>query len=167
MPRGQVHSAATDAATTAPVGTGLVEPAPPVGGPSAAPILIVDDDLVAVRLIEACLDRMHLRNPRVLAHDGTAAVDQLERCLSGQDPVPALVLLDGHLPGCSGLAVLQWMQRQPLLADVPVVMLTADSGVDSIRDAYAGGAASYLVKPVGYKALGDVLRGLNAPWMLV
>ncbi|MBA2769921.1 MAG: response regulator [Sporichthyaceae bacterium] len=134
---------------------------------TAAPVLIVDDDLVAVALIEACLDRMNLRNPRVVANDGRKAVTHLERCLDGQELVPALALLDGQLPGRSGLEVLQWMRQQPVLKDVAVVMLTGDSAVDSIRDAYAGGAASYLVKPVGFKALADVLRGLNAPWMLV
>lgn len=160
-------AAAAEATAERRASTGGSEPRSSEPATSAAPIFIVDDDVIAVRLIEASLDRMKLRNPRVLAHDGAAAVNQFERCLTGEDPVPALVLLDGQMPGRSGLEVLQWMRGQPGLADVAVVMLTSNSAVDSIRDAYAGGAASYLVKPVGFKALGDVLRGLDVPWMLV
>ncbi len=71
------------------------------------------------------------------------------------------------MPGRSGLEVLRWMRQQPALRDVPAIMLTGMSDVDSIHDAYSSGAASYLVKPVAFGALADVIRGLQRPWALL
>lgn len=136
----------------------------------ARPILVADDDPVALALISACFDRLRLCNPRLLVHDGEQALNELKRCLEPGNPEaspPALVLLDGQMPGRSGLEVMLWMREQPTLADVPVIMLTADGEVSSIQDAYDTGVSSYLVKPVGFQALGDVLRTLEVCWVLV
>lgn len=134
------------------------------------PILVADDDPVALGLINACFDRLRLSNPRLLVQDGEQALNELKRFLepgvTEQCP-PALVLLDGQMPGRSGLEVMLWMREQPKLSSVPVIMLTADAELGSINDAYATGVSSYLVKPVGYEALGDVLRTLDVSWALV
>lgn len=132
-----------------------------------APIVIVDDDDASRILIEASLSALRLANPVVMACDGDDAVLQLQPCLRNEALVPALVMLDGQMPGRSGLEVLRWIREQPALLDVPVIMLTAMSDVDSIQDAYGSGAASYLVKPVAFEALADVIRGLQRPWVLL
>ncbi len=134
---------------------------------TVAPILIVDDDDASRLLIEASLSALRLANPAVMACDGDDAVRQLQPCLRNEAPVPVLVMLDGQMPGRSGLEVLRWMREQPALRDVPAIMLTAMSDVDSIQDAYSSGVASYLVKPVAFGALADVIRGLHRPWALL
>jgi CheY-like chemotaxis protein len=141
---------------------------PVTSGPLAmAPILIVDDDDPSRLLIEASLSALRLANPVVMACDGDDAVQQLQPCLRNEALVPVLVMLDGQMPGRSGLEVLRWMREQPALRDVPVIMLTGMSDMDSIQDAYSSGAASYLVKPVAFEALADVIRGLHRPWVLL
>lgn len=132
-----------------------------------APILIVDDDDNSRLLIEASLSALRLANPVLMAYDGDDAVRQLQCCLRNEVPAPALVMLDGQMPGRSGLEVLRWMRQQPALRDVPAIMLTGMSDVDSIQNAYSSGAASYLVKPVAFQALADVIRGLQRPWVLL
>lgn len=134
---------------------------------AAAPTLIVDDDEPSRILIEASLAALRLANPVVMACDGDDAVRQLQPCLRNEALVPVLVMLDGQMPGRSGLEVLRWMREQPALREVPVIMLTGVSDVDSIQDAYSSGAASYLVKPVAFEALADVVRGLQRPWALL
>lgn len=134
---------------------------------AVAPILIVDDDDPSRLLIEASLSALRLANPVLMACDGDDAVRQLQPCLRNEAPVPVLVMLDGQMPGRSGLEVLRWMRQQPALRDVPAIMLTGVSDVDSIHDAYSSGAASYLVKPVAFDALADVIRGLQRPWALL
>lgn len=137
---------------------------------SGRPVLVADDDPIALELIVACLDRLRLRNPRLVVEDGDAAIEALTQCLQGAGDAPgcppALVLLDSQMPGRGGLDVMWWMREQPALAGVPVVMLTSDSDMTSIQDAYSHGVTSYLVKPVGFDALADVLRGLDVDWML-
>lgn len=62
---------------------------------------------------------------------------------------PDLVLLDVMMPGLDGLAVSATMQADPVLKEIPVVMLTAldrDSDMDAGMEA---GAKAYLNKPFG------------------
>lgn len=131
------------------------------------PILVADGDEGARSMICACFDALGLVNPRWFAGDGDEAVEQLSRCAGVAGRVPALVLLDGLLAGRNGLEVLRWMRAQPDLDSVPVIMLNTTADVHAIRDAYDSGAASYLVKPVAFEALGDVVRSLAMPWTLL
>jgi CheY-like chemotaxis protein len=132
------------------------------------PILVVDDDPVARALINEYLAVTGLLNPRLELPDGVQAIAEMQRRADlGADHLPALVLLDRHMPGCSGLDVLRWMRRTPALADVPVVLLSGDSAAAAVTQAYQLGARSYLVKPVGFEALGAVVRDLGLPWLLV
>lgn len=59
------------------------------------------------------------------------------------------------------------MRDDACLAEVPVVMLTATALLDEVNEAYALGIASYLVKPVAYDALVDVVRGLDTRWAIL
>lgn len=138
-----------------------------MASPGLRPILVADGDEGARSLICACFDALGLVNPRMFVGDGDAAVEQLTLCAGAAKQVPALVLLDGLLAGRNGLEVLRWMRAQPSLDSVPVIMLNTTADVHAVRDAYDNGAASYLVKPVAFEALGDVVRSLAMPWTLL
>jgi response regulator of citrate/malate metabolism len=130
------------------------------------PVLLVEDDPVHAELVPALLRVARMANPMITAVDG----DQAVRVLSEQaaaDALPALVLLDVHLPGRSGIDVLAWMRDHERLAEVPVVMLTAAADMGVIRRAYDLGIASYLVKPVGVDAIAAMVRDLSIPWALL
>ena len=128
-------------------------------------ILVVEDDALAALIIRQSLTQLRLVNPIVEARDAEAAMSALDDPPSGRPPV--LVLLDGTLPDRSGMDVLRFIKARPALADVAVVMLTGSSDANMVNEAYALGVSSYLVKPVGYEALGDVVRGLALPWLLL
>ena len=81
--------------------------------------------------------------------DGTAALDAVRR-----DP-PALVVLDLMLPGLDGLALCRALRADanPVLADVPVVMVTARvEEIDRLLGLEAG-ADDYLCKPFSPREL--------------
>lgn len=130
------------------------------------PVFLVDDDGVAQALVAHHLDELGLENPRRVFRDGTEVVAACE-AMGPDDPRPALVLLDGQMPRMGGLELLAWLRGRPDLAEVPVVLLTSESAADSVTTAYRLGISGYLVKPVGFDALGQVLRGLHLPWALV
>jgi CheY-like chemotaxis protein len=155
----------------APLDLEPVRPARVVSAPDGSvrvrPILIVDDDPSARLLVQESLRLLGLDNPRVEASDGGQAIDELRRLLAlGPAFLPAIVLLDRHMAGASGLDVLRWMRATPGLAELPVVMLTADDALDGVTEAYALGVSSYLIKPVGFGALAAVITGLALPWRL-
>ncbi len=137
-------------------------------GPHLPPILVVDDDPAARLLVRKFADKLGLANPLVEATDGASAIARLSQMVDGGSPaLPCLILLDLHMPGRSGLDVLAWIRAEPVLADCPVVVLSASSEVDELNRAEQLGVSSYLVKPVGFTALADVIRRLDAPWALL
>lgn len=129
--------------------------------PGVPPIVIADDDRAARELILRLFRRLNLVNPVVAAEDGKRAIELLDAAK------PALVLLDIDMPRASGLDVLTHMRAQDRLAGVPVIMLSGTSDLADVDAAYALGVMSYLVKPVGFVALRDVVLELGLPWALL
>jgi len=132
-------------------------------------ILIVEDNPTDVMLIRRAFARSNIANPIQVAIDGDRAVSYL----SGRDgyddraqyPLPALVLLDLKLPRRSGLEVLEWLRGQDALRRLPVVMLTSSRQSQDVNRAYDLGANSYLVKPVEFDDLQEMLGTLNTYWI--
>jgi len=132
-------------------------------------ILIVEDNATDVMLIRRALAKSNIANPVHVVVDGDRAVAYLSG-LDGYDdraqfPLPALVLLDLKLPRRSGLEVLEWLRGQDGLRRLPVVMLTSSRQSQDVNRAYDLGANSYLVKPVEFDALQEMLGTINAYWI--
>ena len=109
-------------------------------GRMAQTILIVDDDPVQRRLLEAAITRAGMAV--VTAPGGTPALDLLGGPRGDQF---TLVLLDLVMPDMDGLTVLAKLRvSHPSL---PVIVLTAKGGIDSAVDAMRAGASDFLVKP--------------------
>jgi CheY-like chemotaxis protein len=77
------------------------------------------------------------------AEDGPSIL----RRLSDAASPPDLLLLDVMMPGMSGLEVVEAVQRDPRLADLPVMLITASTGEAIPHLAARGGAVELLVKP--------------------
>jgi two-component system, OmpR family, alkaline phosphatase synthesis response regulator PhoP len=99
-------------------------------------ILVVDDDSATVEfVIEVLHDEGYLC---CAAYDGESAL------LAITTARPALVLLDLHLPGLTGLDVVAQLSRHGL-SHVPVVLMTADAA--AARQLPASTFPEYLLKP--------------------
>jgi CheY-like chemotaxis protein len=85
----------------------------------------------------------------------------------GRHPPPALLLLDLKLPRRSGLEVLAWLRQQPALRRLPVVVLTSSQEPSEVGRAYDLGANTYIMKPVEFDALLEVVRTLHLYWMVL
>ena len=76
---------------------------------------------------------------------------------------PDVVILDVMMPDISGLEVLRFMRRDPELAAIPVIVVSAKSMPSDIKTGIEAGASLYLTKPVGFldlkQAVDRVLQG--------
>ncbi len=113
-------------------------------------ILVVDDE----RAVRDSLRRaLELEGYDVeLAEDGEQALRRLE-----VDPQPDAVILDVLMPGADGLEVCRRLRS--IGNEVPVLMLTARSEIDSRVAGLDAGADDYLSKPF---ALAELLARLRA-----
>jgi DNA-binding NtrC family response regulator len=106
----------------------------------AQTILIVDDDPVQRRLLEAAITRSGMTV--VTAPGGQPALDLLAGPRGDQ---VSLMLLDLVMPDMDGLQVMERMRAHH--PDMPVIVLTAKGGIDSAVEAMRAGASDFLVKP--------------------
>ncbi|HCF28239.1 MAG TPA: two-component system response regulator, partial [Cyanobacteria bacterium UBA11049] len=72
-----------------------------------------------------------------------------------------------NLPRRSGLEVLEWLKQQPKLKRLPVVVLTSSREHTDLNRAYDLGANSYLVKPVAFDSLLNMVQTLNQYWLII
>lgn len=71
---------------------------------------------------------------------------------------PDVVLLDIMMPEISGLDILRQMRRDPNLAGIPVIVVTAKSMPTDIKNGMEAGAFTYLTKPVGFLDLKEAVE---------
>jgi two-component system alkaline phosphatase synthesis response regulator PhoP len=102
-------------------------------------ILVADDEKHIRELVELTLKH---NNYHVLtAADGESALEIATR------ERPALALLDIRMPKMDGYEVCRQIKRDPAIATMPVVFISAKAQEDEIQMGYAAGAQDYLLKP--------------------
>jgi DNA-binding response OmpR family regulator len=74
-------------------------------------------------------------------------------------------LLDLKLSLVNGFDVLEWMRKERKLRRVPVIVLSSSNRPADVKRAYELGANSFLVKPVAFEALLDLVKGINHYWL--
>lgn len=102
-------------------------------------VLLVDDDPGTIRLLGRIL--VNLGEVR-FATSGEAAL-RLAR-----ESAPDVILLDAQMPGMCGFEVCRALKADPLLADVPVIIVTSNREPAFEVAGFAIGAADFIVKPV-------------------
>ena len=114
-------------------------------------ILVVDDDPVQCRLLEAMLQKSGYET--VVLDNGDAALT----LLGGADGARIdCVILDLVMPNLDGLGVLARLRQAGI--NVPVIVQTAHGGIDNVVSAMRAGAIDFVVKPVGVERLLVSLR---------
>lgn len=116
-------------------------------------ILLVDDVSTNLKCEELIL---HDKYEVTMVKSGEDALRYLE------DQIPDLILLDIHLRKMDGYEVMEHMKRNPHLAKIPVILLTAAEQEDEERS-YALGAVDFIRKPFDPQML---LDRIEAVWKM-
>ncbi len=118
-------------------------------------ILIVDDDGDLRALVRTHLD--------ALGFDVLEAANGLEGIEIARERVPDVVIIDLRMPVMDGWAAIPILKDDPKTCDIPVVVLTTESGPDDRRLAEGAGCDAFHTKPVDMVALvarlHDLLQG--------
>ena len=128
----------------------------PEGHVAQPHVLVIDDDPHTLRYVREVLTR------EGYSLSVTADPDQVPRLMDEEEP--HLVLMDLMLPGTTGIDL---MRNVRSLSEIPVIFLSAYGQDQVIANAFAAGAADYVVKPFSPTELiariQAALRRQNAP----
>jgi signal transduction histidine kinase len=118
-------------------------------------ILVVEDerDISKVISINLKIEGMDV----VVAYDGPAALERIN------ESKPDCVVLDVMLPRISGWDILKYIKANPDTKDIPVVMVTGQSGERDQLRGLGAGAVKYITKPFSPVTLAETIKGLLKP----
>jgi twitching motility two-component system response regulator PilH len=110
-----------------------------------ARILIIDDDEIVCYGVKNILGKEGYEVMALLnAKDIIANVKKFK---------PDIILLDLYMPSIGGIEVCKMLNEDPVLKDIPIIILSAlDKRPDKLK-AYQQGVVEYLVKPIDREVL--------------
>lgn len=131
-------------------------------------ILLAEDDPNDVWLIQRAFQKANLGGVLKIVQNGEEAVSYLTGAGDFADrtkhPQPFLLLLDLKMPRMDGFEVLEWIRAEPKFRRLLVVVLTSSNVQKDIDRAYELGANSYLVKPVEFQEMVQMVHRFEIYW---
>ena len=131
-------------------------------------ILMADDDADDRRLTKDALEESRLANDLRFVENGEELLQYLRHegkfANEEEAPRPGLILLDLNMPRKDGRTALKEIKADPVLRQIPVTVLTTSKADEDIFRSYDLGVNSYIVKPVTFEALVDILQTLEKYW---
>ena len=139
--------------------------------PKLVTILMADDDPDDRLLVEDAFAEIRLDNPLDFVADGVELMDYLHRRgaythLAGT-PLPGLILLDLNMPRKNGREALHEIKQDEMLRKIPIVVLTTSRAEEDLLASYNLGANSFIVKPVTFDKLVEVIRVVTDYWLCI
>ena len=102
-------------------------------------ILIVDDSEFNRDMLKEILRETY---NYLEAENGNQAIQ-----IMGENPGIDLMLLDINMPQMNGFEVLKWMNQSRCIDETPVIMISSEDAVDTMRKAYELGITDYITRP--------------------
>jgi len=107
-------------------------------------ILMVDDDPVNIRLLEAALTEEYE------IHTSLNGFDAIRQA---KEQMPDLILLDVMMPDISGFEVCRVIKSDVSFSGVPIIFLTAMDTFEAETEGLEAGGIDYLAKPINVNLL--------------
>jgi twitching motility two-component system response regulator PilH len=115
-------------------------------------VMIVDDSPTEVHVLKTALERHGFET--VSAADGSECINL------AREVRPDLILMDVVMPGMSGFEATRAITRDPVTANIPVIICTTKGQETDKAWGLRQGAKDYIVKPVTEKVLMEKIKAL-------
>ena len=115
-------------------------------------ILIADDDAEMLDMLSSMLESEGYIV--IQAENGLEAVELARKEL------PALVMLDIHMPKMDCLKVCREIKSDQVTRSIPIVMLTVEGSINEIQQAINYGAKTYITKPSSKAEILKVVKSI-------
>ncbi len=138
--------------------------------PTNVPVLLVEDDLVDVKMIKRAFQQHKLTNPLYVCPNGADALAFLRHegayAPPAKAPRPGLILLDVNMPIMNGLEFLAEAKSDPALKNIPVIVLTSSKEESDRLQSYELGIAGYIAKPADFPRFLEAIKIIDLYWSL-
>ncbi len=137
--------------------------------PRTVTILLADDDPDDRLLVQEAFEENHLLNVLDTVEDGEELMDYLRHQgrFEGRTTRPNMILLDLNMPRKSGLEALREIKADADLCTIPVIVLTTSKAEEDIIRSYKLGVNSFIVKPVTFESLVELVKTLGRYWLQI
>ncbi|GAB3922341.1 response regulator [Larkinella terrae] len=127
-------------------------------------ILVAEDDEEDRLLLDEAFMQNGLFDCGRFVEDGDQVMEYLMNCI-GENPIhplPSLIIMDINMPLRNGLETLLAIRADNRLKNIPVLIMT--SSRQEVAKAYRMGANSYLVKPIQFAELIQMVGDVTTYW---
>jgi CheY-like chemotaxis protein len=135
---------------------------------SSVVILMADDDEDDRLMAKEAFTEVKLLNYFHTVENGEELMEYLYRRGKYADPAvsprPGLILLDLNMPKKDGRQALKEIKADPSLRSIPIVVLTTSKAEEDILRSYDLGVNSFIIKPVTFEGLVDIMKTLTKYW---
>jgi CheY-like chemotaxis protein len=139
-----------------------------IGRQPTVRILLADDDDDDCMLTREALAESRLLSELYVVRDGEELLDYLyhrgKYANPNSFPRPGLILLDLNMPKKDGREALREIKNDPQLRQIPVIILTTSKAEEDIYHTYDLGANSFIIKPMNFESLVEVMRTIGKYW---
>ena len=135
------------------------------------PILLAEDNEDDIIIIERVWKKNSINNQLCVVRDGEECLEYLRHQGEYSDlkkyPDPGLLLLDLNMPKMGGLETLKEIRNDPVLSRLPVVIMTTSRSDEDRLQSFDLKVNAYVVKPVGFENLIEVVKRIHQFWEIV
>lgn len=125
------------------------------------PVLLVEDNNMNAMAVRRAFSSLKI--PRSLIHSKNGE-EALKYLTDENNEKPKFILLDLNMPEMNGIELLKNIKNDPVLRRIPVVMLTTSSEKHDINKCFDLNVAGYIVKPLDYEDLVDLIKVIDIYW---
>ncbi len=134
---------------------------------SSSFILIAEDDADDRFLIQTAFEEKGFKEKIEFVENGVELLLFLQNiAVAGKEEqvFPGFILLDLNMPKKDGREVLKEIKQHPLYKKIPVIVFTTTRNELEIKRCYELGANTYIVKPISFEALLQVVDDIRSYW---
>jgi two-component system response regulator len=133
-------------------------------------ILIAEDDVDDRFMLKEAFEEIGAGQTLSFVEDGMELMDYLlrrEKYLTRKNHLPSLILLDLNMPKKDGREAIHEIKNHQDLWHIPIVIFTTSKSQEDLQQAYKLGASCFIVKPVRFEGLLEIIRTFKKFWFEV
>jgi len=132
-------------------------------------ILIAEDDADDRFLLKTAFEESGYKNTLRFVENGVELIKHLKEVSErkNNDEYPGFILLDLNMPKKDGREVLKEIKENKVFKKIPVIVFTTTKNENEISKCYELGANSYVVKPLVFDELVQIIQALYSYWFKI